>query len=499
MSEPDLEKYKGYASDRLNQILPLLQKYALGDFSESVEIPEREDEFTELLVGLDLMADDVRELISVRSAAAARAAAAASEINDAIIKVARGDYSAQIKVSEKNDEFDSIAMGINMMADDIRNYIAERERAEEKISEAGKKFRAIFDGAFDGMLLADMENKKFIDGNRAICEMLGYSLPEIKELGVTDIHPEEDLPYVIEQFEKQARKEVSVAGSLPVKRKDGSIFYADVSSAPIAISGKDYLLGMFHDVTERRQSERALKDYALKVEEANQNKTQYVSDVSHELRTPLASIKGYTSTVRSDKEMDPATREEFLKIVEEESDRLSRIIDDLLDLSRIESGRIKLKKENIDLAKIISKSVETIKKQAEEKHLELKTELPEGRLYVLADSDKMTQVIVNLLGNAIKYTKEGGATISARREDGYVVVEVADTGIGIDQDDLSKVFEKFQRIEKPGIEEKGTGLGLSIVKAIVEIHGGKIFVESELGKGSKFGFSLPACLSNAKE
>jgi len=365
------------------------------------------------------------------------------------------------------------------------------KRAEEEISEAEQKFRNIFDNAFDGMLLADMESKKFVDGNRAICEMLGYSLPEIKELGVTDIHPEEDLPYVIEQFEKQARREISVAGSLPVKRKDGSIFYADVSSAPIAISGKKYLLGMFHDVTERRQFERTLREYSEKAEAANRNKTQFVSDVSHELRTPLASIKGYTSTVRSDRDMDPATREEFLKIVEEETDRLSRIIDDLLDLSRIESGRIMLKKENVDLIEVIQKGVSIIKKQAEERHLELKTELPDRMPHVLADSDKMTQVIINLLGNAIKYTKEGEISISAWEEDGQVRVEVADTGIGIDKEDLPKVFEKFQRIEKQGIEAKGTGLGLSIVKAIVEIHGGNIFAESELGKGSRFGFSIP--------
>ena len=189
--------------------------------------------------------------------------------------------------------------------------------------------------------------------------------------------------------------------------------------------------------------------------------------------------------------MDPATREEFLKIVEEETDRLSRIIDDLLDLSRIESGRIKFKKENVNLIDVIKKSVDTIKKQAEEKHLELKMQLPEIIPCVTADPDKITQVIVNLLSNAIKYTKEGEVMISVRRDDGQVEVEVSDTGIGIAAEDLQKVFEKFQRIEKPGIEVKGTGLGLSIVKALVELHGGNIFAESELGKGSKFGFSIP--------
>jgi len=261
------------------------------------------------------------------------------------------------------------------------------------------------------------------------------------------------------------------------------------------------VVGRLHDlgerlrkkISEQKYAEKALKEYARKAAEANYKKTEFVSDVSHELRTPLASIKGFTATVRSDGDMDRATREDFLRIVEEETDRLSRIIDDLLDLSRIESGRIKLKKENVDLIEVIKKGVVTIKQQAEEKHLELKTELPEEIPYVLADSDKMMQVVINLLSNAIKYTKEGEVMISARRVDGQVEVEVSDTGIGIAAEDLSKVFEKFQRIEKPGVEAKGTGLGLSIVKALVELHGGKVFAESEPGKGSKFGFRLPAC------
>jgi two-component system phosphate regulon sensor histidine kinase PhoR len=252
------------------------------------------------------------------------------------------------------------------------------------------------------------------------------------------------------------------------------------------------IINLNKEVAERKRAEETLKEYARKVEEANLKKTEFVSDVSHELRTPLASIKGYTSTLRSDKEMDPATREEFLRIVEEESDRLSRIIDDLLDLSRIESGRIKLKMENVNLAELIKKNVETIIGQAEEKHLNLKMRLPEELPELYADPDKISQVIINLLGNAIKYTKEGEVTISARRDDGRVLVEVADTGIGISKDDLPKVFDKFQRIEKPGIDAKGTGLGLSIVKALVELQGGTVMAESVPGKGSKFGFMLPA-------
>ena len=246
------------------------------------------------------------------------------------------------------------------------------------------------------------------------------------------------------------------------------------------------------EIAERKRAEEALKEYAKKAEDANQNKTQFVSDVSHELRTPLASIKGYTATIRTDKTMEPETREEFLKIVEEETDRLSRIIDGLLDLSRIESGRINLKKEDIKLTDLIKKNVETVRKQADKKQLALKMDLPEDIPFVLADSDKISQVIINLLSNAIKYTKEGEVMISAKRENGGVLVSVSDTGIGIDKKDLPMLFNKFARIEKSEGMTAGTGLGLSIVKALVELHGGKVFVESEPGRGSRFGFRLPA-------
>jgi signal transduction histidine kinase len=245
------------------------------------------------------------------------------------------------------------------------------------------------------------------------------------------------------------------------------------------------------EIAERKKAEEEREKLLHEVEKANQNKTQFVSNVSHELRTPMASIKGFISTIRSDPNINPAVREDFMKIIEDEADRLNRIIEDLLDLSRIESGRIKLKKEKIKLTDIIKKSVGTIREQAAQKHLALKTELPEELPYVFADSDKMSQIIINLLSNAIKYTKEGEVMISARQDDGHVRVEVSDTGIGIVKEDLPKVFEKFQRFETPGIEAKGTGLGLSIVKAIVELHDGKVFVESEPGRGSTFGFELP--------
>jgi PAS domain S-box-containing protein/putative nucleotidyltransferase with HDIG domain len=147
---------------------------------------------------------------------------------------------------------------INTVAEFL-GHIIQHRRTEAEIRDSEIKFRTIFDNANDGMLLADMESKKFHSGNAAICRMLGYSQEEIKKMGITDIHPKKDIPHVIEQFEKQSRKEIAVAQSLPMKRKDGSVFYADVSSAPVEISGKRYLMGIFRDITERKRAEEQLQ------------------------------------------------------------------------------------------------------------------------------------------------------------------------------------------------------------------------------------------------
>ena len=163
---------------------------------------------------------------------------------------------------------------------------SERKRAEEALRESEKRFRAIFDNVIDGILLADTENKKFYSGNKTICQMLGYSLEEIKNLGVVEIHPKEDLPYVIEQFEKQVKSEYTLAKDIPVKRKDGNVFYADINSSPITLGGKTYLMGVFRDSTERKRAEEqirtSLKEKEVLLEEVHhrvKNNMQIISSL----------------------------------------------------------------------------------------------------------------------------------------------------------------------------------------------------------------------------
>lgn len=242
-----------------------------------------------------------------------------------------------------------------------------------------------------------------------------------------------------------------------------------------------------HDITERKGAEEKL----IKLD---QLKTDFVSTVSHELRTPLTIMGEYTSIISDEipGKLNPEQRE-YLSIIERNIDRLSRIIEDLLDISRIEAEKVVLKREFVDLASIINDVVTQFKPKADEKQIEFKTVLPMSLPPLYIDADRIRQVFTNLIGNAIKFTPTNGKiTAEITGEEKEVECHVTDTGIGIAPENLDKVFNRFEQFDRTnGSGAKGTGLGLAITEALIQLHGGRIWVESELNKGSKFIFTLP--------
>ncbi|MFQ3609934.1 MAG: ATP-binding protein [Fimbriimonadales bacterium] len=222
-----------------------------------------------------------------------------------------------------------------------------------------------------------------------------------------------------------------------------------------------------------------------------QVRRDFVANVSHEFRTPLASIRSLAETILQDNEMPPNTRERFLNLIIQETDRLTRIADDLLVLSRAES--LPPQREVVELGVLAQRAVEQVRTEAQSRGVSLTTEI-QSPLTVLANADQMIQVILNLLTNAIRYNKPEGS-IRVRtyvREPNHAVIEVSDTGIGIPSEDLPRIFERFYRVDKTRSRETGgTGLGLAIVKHIVESHGGQVEVESEYRVGSTFRIVLP--------
>ncbi|MCD4831227.1 MAG: cell wall metabolism sensor histidine kinase WalK [Anaerohalosphaeraceae bacterium] len=235
--------------------------------------------------------------------------------------------------------------------------------------------------------------------------------------------------------------------------------------------------------------------------EISQMKNEFVSHVSHELKTPLASITAYSEMLADGEAADEKTRKEFYSIIQTQAQRLNRLIEDILNVSRIESGLIKVTKEPLSATLLVRDAVQMIKSYAAEKNIEVKEETAIVFDQVAADKDMISQVIINLLSNAVKYTPDDGTvTVDSEVDEARQVVRirVADTGVGIPAEDVERVFDKFYRVKANNKCAKGTGLGLNLVKQIVEkIHNGQVFVTSEVGRGSCFGFELPLIAEKA--
>jgi two-component system phosphate regulon sensor histidine kinase PhoR len=256
----------------------------------------------------------------------------------------------------------------------------------------------------------------------------------------------------------------------------------NVRLVPLTDDGAFYLLLFLNDITEEKRVETIKKDF--------------VANVSHELRTPLASIKGYSETILDGGIEDLETHKEFLGIIDRNATRMSRIIDDLLILSRLESQEMSIVSTCVDLTELLYSTKKSFEKQAKDKGIDITAGIDRDLPKIWGDRDRLEQVVVNLLDNAIKYTPSGGVvTLKAKSSGEGVLVDVVDTGIGIPEADIPRIFERFYRVDKARSRELGgTGLGLAIVKHIVQAHNGTMRVKSTPGKGSTFSFSVFGCL-----
>ena len=253
-----------------------------------------------------------------------------------------------------------------------------------------------------------------------------------------------------------------------------------VYAAPVLRGSElDGAVLVFHEITELRRLENVRRDF--------------VANVSHEIRTPLTSIKGYAETLLDGAIKDKKNAEDFLGIISSDSNRLVQLVDDLLDLTRIESGKLNLKMSPYSLEAIVDRVFVGLKEQSQKSRITLRKEVPPGLPDVNVDEASIAQVLLNLISNGIKYNRDGGSVVVSALKDGdFVRVNVSDTGIGIPEQDISRIFERFYRVDKARSREMGgTGLGLAIAKHIVQSHNGDVFVESELEKGSTFSFTLP--------
>lgn len=295
--------------------------------------------------------------------------------------------------------------------------------------------------------------------------------------------------------------------------KNGSALPIEVSVGEFSKNGRRYFTCIIRDITERKHAAENIsklndelrranelltierdheKEHVAILEELNLMKSEFVSSVSHELRTPLASIIGFAQTILIDPELPSGMQQEFLQIILEEGKRLAKLINDLLDLARIENGRVILENVEADVVPLVQKAAQSIILQADAKSIAVSTSFDEDSIVAVFDIDRMMQVMINLLSNAVKFTPDGGKVeVRARVEGGDVVIDVADTGLGIPADDIPRLFEKFFRVHRPGLDIRGTGLGLAIARHAVELQRGTLTVQSEENNGSIFTIRFP--------
>ena len=292
------------------------------------------------------------------------------------------------------------------------------------------------------------------------------------------------------------RTKVELSGSLRdievrSKRKDGVIIYLSLSVSPIK-DAQEKIVGFLRvakDISEKKRFQRRLR-------ELDRMKSDFVSNVSHELRTPLTAIKGSVDNM-IDGITGPLNEKQmrYLVRIKSNADRLGRLITDLLDLSKIEAGKIDLRPAYLAVNLLAREVVEVFRSVAAEKLINLELVSPEDSIQAWGDKDKVIQILMNLVGNALKFTPlHGEITIAIEKLDAeWVKFSVADTGPGIPAEEAAKIFDKFYQVEQSNKQKtRGTGLGLAISKALVDMHGGEIWIESGVDRGSVFSFTLPA-------
>jgi len=405
--------------------------------------------------------------------------------------------------SVRSIKIDGEVVSIIQMSSDI----TEAKRAEEQLRESEGRYRNLFENTHDMIQSVDPDGH-FLFANRAWLETMGYAEAELPGLNLFQLISPESLPHCQEMFARVMEGESVNNTQATFVAKDGRLVLVEGNATGRYVGGK--LLstqGIFRDITERKQTEEVLKQKMeelriayQKLKELDKMKDNFLSTVSHELRTPLTSIKSFSEILLAYDE-DRETQKEFLNIIKEESDRLTRLINDFLDLSKIESGRMQWETVELSVAEVIKTAINATQALAAKTKLKVKVTVSPNLPTVTSDKDRLVQVVTNLLSNAIKFTPEGGRievkarmhkSDKSKEKSDAVVVSVTDSGIGIDAKDYDSIFEKFKQVGDTLIDKpKGTGLGLPISKEIIEHFRGRLWVESQLGKGSTFFFTLP--------
>ena len=398
----------------------------------------------------------------------------------------------------RHDVDNEVMTMLSVAGSEIGQFI-HRSETTLALQRSEADHRAIFERAPIGIARISAEGD-LVEGNTALLKMLEQDIETLR----TQAWPE-----LLRAYDLAAGRAnlapllagISDGGSVQVRAATGGgrWIWLQLSAASIPdLKGRpEHVLLMVEDVTAVRETQDKIEEALSAQQRANtdlekldRTKTEFLSIVSHEFRTALTGIQGFSELIR-DGGLEPDELRAYGGYIFNDADRVNRLIGDMLDLDRMESGRMSIRMADVDINEVLSDTIARAAPAAS--MVEFKPDLDPRLPIVTGDRDRLVQVVSNLVNNAVKYSPEGGSiTVSSRAEGGYALITVADTGLGIPPDEIAHVFERFRRVRSGAAQAiAGTGLGLTIVKQIVEMHGGKIWVESAVGHGSAFHFTIP--------
>jgi PAS domain S-box-containing protein len=376
----------------------------------------------------------------------------------------------------------------------------ERRSAEAELRDAEARIRSVVNHVIDGIITIDSQGivQTF---NAAAERLFGYQAGEVIGRNVSMLMPEpyrgEHDGYLENYLRTGEAKIIGIGREVAGRRKDGSVFPMDLAVSEFQHGGRRLFTGIVRDITERKRLEQELRQRVQELAEGDRRKNEFLATLSHELRNPLAPIRNALEVMQL-ADGDPAKLAQAQLVMERQLEQMVRLVDDLLDVSRITWGRVELRKQRVELRSVMQGAIEISRPLVTTAGHELVVRIPDESIVVEADPMRLAQVFANLLNNAVKYTEPGGKIwLTAERQGTEVVVVVKDTGIGIPEEALPKVFDMFTQIATQDRSRGGLGIGLALVHRLVAMHGGIVEAHSEgSGKGSEFvvRFPMPAAV-----
>ncbi|MGD0582753.1 MAG: PAS domain S-box protein [Bacteroidales bacterium] len=379
----------------------------------------------------------------------------------------------------------------------VATEITERKKVEDELRKSELRFRKLFEAHSAVKLLIDPESGLIVDANRAASEFYGWPVPKLKKMKIGGIsaYPANKIKANI----KLTMKNSSAYFEAVHRLSNGSLRDVEIFASKVNIDDKNYLHSIIHDITDKKKILKDLIAAKEKAEESDMVKTAFLHNISHEIRTPMNAIVGFSSLLEGPG-LSEKVRSQYINIISQSSNQLLSIITDIVDISNIETGHVKISADSIKINELIKKIHDQYRITSDEAKLTFRYVLPEktSRLKIISDETKLVQIISNLLDNSFKFTNKGTIEFGYNVKGDFLEFFVIDTGAGIEKENVEKIFERFFQADSSSNQKtEGTGLGLSICKGYVELMGGKIWAESRYGKGSVFRFTIPALKKNS--